>query len=122
MKSNSRELNLNEMINMINKVQYCRLAVSENNQPYVVPMSFKYKCEGNSFKFLFKSLNEGLKIKYLNINSKVCLEFDRNVGNAIDSIIVIGTGRIFNDPCADRSVILEVISSKITGKRTFLEI
>lgn len=122
MKSNSRELNLNEMINMINKVQYCRLAVSENNQPYVVPMSFKYKCEGNSFKFLFKSLNEGLKIKYLNINSKVCLEFDRNVGNAIDSIIVIGTGRIFNDPCGDRSVILEVISSKITGKRTFLEI
>lgn len=122
MKSNSRELNLNEMINMINKVQYCRLAVSENNQPYVVPMSFKYKCEGNSFKFLFKSLNEGLKIKYLNINSKVCLEFDRNVGNAIDSIIVIGTARIFNDPCGDRSVILEVISSKITGKRTFLEI
>ena len=122
MRSNSRELNLNEIINMLNKVQHCRLAVCENNQPYVVPMSFRYKCEGNGFKFLFNSLNEGVKIKFLSRNSKVCIEFDRNVGNAIDSIIVIGSGRIFNDPCGDRSVILEVISSKVTGKRTFLEI
>lgn len=122
MKENSRELNMNEIITMLNKVQYCRLAVSENNQPYVVPMYFKCKAQGNNLKFLFNSINEGDKIKFLNSNSKVCIEFDRNVGNAIDSIIVIGIGRIFNDPCADKSVIIEVVSTKITGKRTFLEI
>lgn len=122
MKSNSRELKLSEIINMLNKVQYCRLGVSENNQPYVVPMFFKYKFEGNNFKFLFNSFNEGLKIKSLSNNNKICIEFDRNVGNAIDSIIVVGTGRVFSDPCGDRSVIVEVISTKVTGKRTFLEI
>ena len=63
-----------------------------------------------------------MKIKFLSSNSKVCIEFDRNVGNAIDSIVVIGIGRVFNDPCGDRSVVLEVTSSKITGKRTFLQI
>lgn len=122
MKSNSRDLNLNEIINMLNKVQYCRLSVSENNQPYVVPMTFKYKCQGNRFKFLFNSEREGLKIRYLSNNNKVCIEFDRNVGNAIDSIIVIGTARIFNDPCGDKSVIIEVISESIMGKRKFMEV
>ena len=122
MKSyNCRELNLDEVINMLNKVQYCRLGVCENNQPYVIPMAFKYKWDGNSFRFIFNSLKKGLKIKYLSSNSKVCIEFDRNMGNAIDSIIVIGTVRLFNDLCGDNSVILEVMSSNITGKRSFIE-
>lgn len=122
MKSNSRDLNLNEIITMLNKVQYCRLSVSENNQPYIVPMFFKYKCEGKNFKFIFNSSRDGLKMKYLFNNNQVCIEFDRNVGNAIDSIVVLGAVRVFNDPCKERSVILEVVSSTITGKRTFLTV
>lgn len=121
MKScNYRELAWNDIINLLNKVQYCRLGVVENDQPYVVPMYFSYKCKGVNFKFTLGSLKEGMKINCMNSNAKVCLEFDRNVGNAIDSVIVFGTVRIFNDPCGEGSVILEVISSKITGRRTFI--
>lgn len=122
MKANSRDLNLNEIVTMLNKVQYCRLSVSENNQPYIIPMFFKYKCEGKNFKFILNSSKAGLKMNFLNNNNQVCIEFDRNVGNAIDSIIVLGSVRVFNDPCKESSVILEVISSKVTGRRTFLNV
>ncbi len=119
-KSNYRELTWNEIINMLNKIQYCRLAVAKDNQPYVVPVYFNYKFEKNNIKFTLHSEDSGSKIQCMNSNNKVCLEFDRNIGNAIDSIIVIGEAKICNNPCEINSAILEVTSSNVTGRRTFM--
>ena len=50
----------------------CRLALSEGNRPYVVPLCFGY--ENNTL--YFHSATEGRKIEILKKNTNVCFEFD----------------------------------------------
>ncbi|UCG13989.1 MAG: pyridoxamine 5'-phosphate oxidase family protein [Deltaproteobacteria bacterium] len=50
----------------------CRLALSEDNSPYVVPLCFGY--EENTL--YFHSSLEGKKIDILKKNGNVCFEFD----------------------------------------------
>ena len=57
---------------IIRKSLACRLALSEDNRPYVVPLCFGY--ENNTL--YFHSATEGRKVEILKKNSKVCFEFD----------------------------------------------
>ena len=50
----------------------CRLGVSSNNQPYVVPLCFAY----SDNTLFFHSAGEGLKLEILQQNPNVCFEFD----------------------------------------------
>ena len=50
----------------------CRLALSDDNRPYVVPLCFGY--ENNTL--YFHSATEGRKVEILKKNSNVCFEFD----------------------------------------------
>ena len=50
----------------------CRLALSDDNRPYVVPLCFGY--ENNTL--YFHSATEGKKVEILRKNSNVCFEFD----------------------------------------------
>jgi nitroimidazol reductase NimA-like FMN-containing flavoprotein (pyridoxamine 5'-phosphate oxidase superfamily) len=50
----------------------CRLGLSDDNRPYVVPLSFGY--ENNTL--YFHSASEGKKVEILKKNSNVCFEFD----------------------------------------------
>ncbi len=50
----------------------CRLALSLDDTPYVVPMSFGYAAE----TIYFHSAREGKKIDIIKKNNKVCFEFD----------------------------------------------
>jgi nitroimidazol reductase NimA-like FMN-containing flavoprotein (pyridoxamine 5'-phosphate oxidase superfamily) len=50
----------------------CRLALSDDNRPYVVPLSFGY--ENNTL--YFHSASEGKKVEILKKNTNVCFEFD----------------------------------------------
>lgn len=57
---------------VIRRSAVCRLGMSDDNQPYVIPMSFGYK-EGALY---FHSATEGRKIEILQKNPRVCIEFD----------------------------------------------
>lgn len=57
---------------VIRRSAVCRLGMSDDNQPYVIPMSFGYK-EGAVY---FHSATEGRKIEILRKNPRVCIEFD----------------------------------------------
>lgn len=57
---------------VIRRSTVCRLGMSDDNQPYVLPMSFGYK-EGAVY---FHSATEGRKIEILRKNPRVCIEFD----------------------------------------------
>ena len=57
---------------IIGKSLVCRLAMAEDNQPYVVPLSFGFKDN----TLYFHSSPEGKKIDMLKKNSMVCFEFD----------------------------------------------
>jgi nitroimidazol reductase NimA-like FMN-containing flavoprotein (pyridoxamine 5'-phosphate oxidase superfamily) len=50
----------------------CRLGMSRNDQPYVVPLSFGYSDK----TLYFHSAGEGLKLDILQQNPTVCVEFD----------------------------------------------
>ncbi|MBF0397778.1 MAG: pyridoxamine 5'-phosphate oxidase family protein [Desulfobacterales bacterium] len=57
---------------IINKASVCRLALSDENIPYIVPLSFGYKDNA----LYFHSAPQGKKIDILKKNNKVCFEFD----------------------------------------------
>jgi nitroimidazol reductase NimA-like FMN-containing flavoprotein (pyridoxamine 5'-phosphate oxidase superfamily) len=66
---------------IIRRSLVCRLAVSNDNQPYVVPLCFGYE-DGTLY---FHCAREGMKLDFLRANEAVCVEFD------IDQEIVTGS-------------------------------
>ncbi|NJO88464.1 MAG: pyridoxamine 5'-phosphate oxidase family protein [Chloroflexia bacterium] len=76
MRCTDKEIFDNEIIDSIIKQSLvCHLALSKDNTPYLVPVSFGYdgKC------LYVHTAKEGKKIEYLESNNKVCFEFDTNV-------------------------------------------
>ena len=61
---------------LIRKCQVCRIAMSRNDRPYIVPVSFGY--DGDAIYF-HTAANSGLKLEYLAANNHVCFEFEHNV-------------------------------------------
>lgn len=61
-----------EIDSVIRRSQVCRLGLSDQGQPYVVPLCFGY--DGKAL--YFHCAREGRKLDILRRNNKVCLEFD----------------------------------------------
>jgi nitroimidazol reductase NimA-like FMN-containing flavoprotein (pyridoxamine 5'-phosphate oxidase superfamily) len=59
---------------IINASLVCRLALSDGDQPYIVPLSFGYQDR----TLYFHSALEGKKIDIIKINNRICFEFDVN--------------------------------------------
>lgn len=57
---------------IIKRSTVCRLAMSENGQPYITPMNFGY--DGRNL--YFHGARAGRKIDILKKNNRVCFEFD----------------------------------------------
>ena len=65
---------------IINKANVCRIGLSDNNNPYIVPVNFGYK---DNCLFIH-SASEGKKIDIIKKNNNVCFEMD------IDHEILLG--------------------------------
>jgi uncharacterized protein len=61
-----------EIDSIIRRSQVCRLGLSDNGQPYIVPLCFGY--DGKAL--YFHCAKEGRKLDILRRNNKVCVEFD----------------------------------------------
>jgi nitroimidazol reductase NimA-like FMN-containing flavoprotein (pyridoxamine 5'-phosphate oxidase superfamily) len=73
MRRKDREIiDLNEIEAIINRSQVCRLAMTDGNVPYVVPLCFGY----DKNKLYFHTGFKGKKIDILKQNPNVCFEFD----------------------------------------------
>jgi nitroimidazol reductase NimA-like FMN-containing flavoprotein (pyridoxamine 5'-phosphate oxidase superfamily) len=57
---------------IISRSLVCRLALADENRPYIVPLCFGYK--DNSL--YFHSAEQGKKIDIIKKNNRVCFEFD----------------------------------------------
>jgi len=57
---------------IISKAKVCRVALSFDDAPYVVPVCFGYRAE----TIYFHSAREGKKIDIITKNNSVCFEFD----------------------------------------------
>jgi len=100
----------------------CRLALSEDNYPYIVPLCFGY--EENSL--YFHSAPHGKKLDMLRINNTVCFEFDigHRIVEAQDacgwsmnyrSVVGFGKASIIDDP-KERAKAITTIIRHYTGK------
>ncbi|MCL2186389.1 MAG: pyridoxamine 5'-phosphate oxidase family protein [Treponema sp.] len=97
-------ININEKINILKKCKVCRLGLSENDIPYVIPLNYGYKYENDALTLYFHSALEGKKLDIIKNNNNACFEIDCdnkliekenvcNYGYAFKSII--GFGKIF---------------------------
>ena len=93
-----------EIDSIIRSGKVCRIAFSNNDEPYIVPMYYGYK-DNNLF---FHSAREGRKIEMIKKNNLVCFEIDisyhiTNTGipcdwkNKYKSVIGFGKATIVND-------------------------
>jgi len=86
MRRKEKELLDQESIKaIIRECSVCRLGLSVNDNPYIVPVSFGF----DGLSIYFHTAIEGKKIEYIQANNKVCFEFEHKVQLAPDQ----------KDPC-----------------------
>jgi nitroimidazol reductase NimA-like FMN-containing flavoprotein (pyridoxamine 5'-phosphate oxidase superfamily) len=100
----------------------CRLALSEDNHPYIIPLCFGY--EDNAL--YFHSAPEGKKLDILRSNNNVCFEFDSDhriveaedaCGWSMNYRSVVGFGKAsFIDDPEERAKAMNAIVQHYTGK------
>lgn len=113
MRKKEREIKDRKVIDdIIRRCRVCRLAMCEDDQPYIVPLNFGY--DGN---FLyFHAAPEGRKIDIIRKNNKVCFEFDIlheivtaeqacKWGAKYKSVIGSGTAEIVDDSDAKKEAL-----------------
>lgn len=75
MRRKDREIsNIEDIVRIIEKCKVCHLAMVDKGMPYVVPLSFGYKMDGDELTLYFHSAKEGRKIEALKVNNAVCFE------------------------------------------------
>ncbi len=90
---------------ILREAQVCRIALAENGEPYIVPMSFGYE-EGAIY---LHSSPEGQKITMIRNNPRCCFEVDQcdgivkgktacSWGMRYQSVIGFGRATILTDP------------------------
>ncbi len=107
---------------VIQKSMVCRLGLSDNNIPYIVPLCFGYH---KSTIYVHGSI-KGRKFSILQNNPNICFEFDINTeivegkdackwGMKYQSVIGFGTASFLKDP-NDKQKALNIIMSQYSDK------
>jgi nitroimidazol reductase NimA-like FMN-containing flavoprotein (pyridoxamine 5'-phosphate oxidase superfamily) len=102
---------------IIRRSQVCRLGLSDNGQPYVVPLCFGY----DGKVLYFHCAKEGRKLDILRRNDRVCFEFDVvaglveadqacNWGIRYQSVIGFGTAQVIEDVAQKRTALTRLMA------------
>jgi nitroimidazol reductase NimA-like FMN-containing flavoprotein (pyridoxamine 5'-phosphate oxidase superfamily) len=76
MRRKEREITEKELIEeIINKADVCRIALANDNIPYIVTMNFGH-ISGTEPKLYFHCASEGRKLEMISRNNFVCFEMD----------------------------------------------
>lgn len=67
---------LDGILEIIEKCKVIRLAMSDERAPYIVPLTFGYRCENGRFEFCFHCAGEGKKLDRIRANPRVAFEMD----------------------------------------------
>ncbi len=65
-----------KIIDIIEKCDVCRLGLSMNNEPYIVPMNFGYEYIDEKITMYFHGAKEGKKHDIIAENASACIEMD----------------------------------------------
>lgn len=107
---------------IINSSIVCRLALSDGDQPYIVPLSFGYQDR----ILYFHSALEGKKIDIIKKNNRICFEFDVNTeiieaekackwGLKYQSVIGFGKA-VFVEDFEEKQKALSIIISQYSNR------
>lgn len=114
-----------ELLEILEKSMICRIAFSDNNFPYIVPMNF---CFADNAIYLH-SAKEGKKIEIIKKNSNVCFETEYDcavrgsgtpctTGMIFRSVIAAGTASIVSDK-EKKAEILSLFAEKYTPHKFY---
>lgn len=127
MRRKEREIkSKKEIEGIIKKAIVCRLGLSVNDQPYIVPLNFGY--EKNELHF--HCSKAGKKLDMIRKNNHVCFEIESDmeliksehacVGWTMHYASVIGFGKAFIvDELEEKKRSLEIIMKQYTGKKGY---
>lgn len=139
MRRSEREIaNKSEIIKIIDKCDVCRIALSDNNIPYIIPMNFGYECinitgsdSDDRLVIYFHCAKEGKKLDIIKANPNACFEFDcshniilgeKACSCSMEYESVIGNGKIavvdYNE-IEEKRRALSLIMKKYAPEKTF---
>ncbi len=102
-----------EVIKIIEKCDVCRIALSDDNVPYVVPMNFGYDYDNGELVLYFHGASEGKKHDIIKKNPRACFEMDcshrlieaeRAEDYTMEFESVIGDGKIYRITDKDEKI------------------
>ena len=127
MRRKDKEIvDIDEKLKIIAKCKVCRLGLSENNYPYIVPLNYGFSFDDGKLTLYFHCAVEGKKIDIIKKNNNGCFEIDCdskliegekpcNYGYEFKSII--GFGKIiFLDTNDEKINGLNYLMKQQTGK------
>lgn len=77
MRRADREItDFEEMIQVMERCDVCRLAFNQEDYPYILPLNFGYKTEGKTVTLYFHGAPEGRKYELLARDNRVSFEMD----------------------------------------------
>lgn len=104
MRRRDREItDINEMIEVMKKCDVCRLALNDEDYPYILPINFGMETDKGQIVLYFHGANEGKKYDLIAKDCRACFEMDCShklvtdipKGNCtMEYESVIGRGRI----------------------------
>ena len=127
MRRKEREITgMDEKLEIIAKCKVCRIGLSENNFPYIVPLNYGFSHDDGKLSLYFHCASEGKKIDIIRKNNNACFEIDCDT-NLIKGIracdysyefkSIIGFGKIvFLDTKDEKINGLNYLMKQQTGK------
>jgi nitroimidazol reductase NimA-like FMN-containing flavoprotein (pyridoxamine 5'-phosphate oxidase superfamily) len=109
MRRSDREItDIEEKLGIIRRCKALRLALAEQNQPYIVPLNFGFEYRDGLLTLYMHGAREGKKVDILNRNKQVCFEMDgehalipggepAQYSFAYESIVGFGTAEILEN-------------------------
>lgn len=129
MRRKDKEIKDRKVIDdIIRRCRVCRLAMCDDDQPYLVPLNFGY----DGSLFYFHAALEGRKIDIIRKNNKVCFEFDIlhdivtakqtcEWGAQYESVIGSGTAEILDDQDAQKTALEWIMRQYGSDAKDFSE-
>ena len=130
MRRKERELTETaDRLAVIEKSKVCRLAMTDGDSPYIVPLNFGYTWENEELTLYFHGAREGMKLDILKKNPAVCFEMDcghqlieaddpTGYSYAYESIIGSGSVVFIDDP-QEKTRVLNILMKHQAGKEGF---
>ncbi|MDR0455571.1 MAG: pyridoxamine 5'-phosphate oxidase family protein [Treponema sp.] len=114
MRRKNREIvDINEKLEIIAKCKVCRIGLSENNYPYIVPLNYGFSYNDEKLTLYFHGAKEGKKMDIIQKNNNACFEIDCDTrliegenpcGYSFEFKSIIGFGKIILSETKDEKI------------------